>query len=126
MCTNLSSCNIGYQYFPFLYWRMYCSWEGNGHAVCILKVSSGLVVVDRAESIPSFCAQCTLSGCGGLSPRTFCGITTACFGVDFTRTMCLSSFSVSSIPPAKRKSEGGPPCYSMPLGAHSGVLCLRV
>ena len=34
-------------------------------------------------------------------------------------------FSVSSIPPAKRKSEGGPPCNSMPLGARSGVLCLR-
>ena len=55
----------------------------------------------------------------------FCGETTACFGVDFTRTIRLSSFSVSSIPPAKRKSEGGPPCNSMPLGARSGVLYLR-
>ena len=30
--------------------------------------------------------------------------------------------NVNFTPPAIRKSEGGPPCCSMPLGARSGVL----
>ena len=50
---------------------MYCSLEGNAHAVYIPKVSFGLGVVDQAESIPSSCARRTLLGCGEQSPRTF-------------------------------------------------------
>ena len=52
----------------------------------------------------------------------FCGSTTACLGIAFTRTIRLSSLIVLFIPPASRKSEQGPPCCSMPLGACLGIL----
>ena len=51
----------------------------------------------------------------------FCGSTTACFGIAFCRTIRLLVY-VYFTPPATRKSEGGPPRCSMPLGVRSGVL----